>query len=276
MGASKGNGVTVLVTGATGGIGEALALRAAREGARVFAAGRDAARLARLVGSLAAAGARAHALELDLEEPEPGARARELLAAQGGDPDALDCLFNVAGIAISAPLFSADAGARFFGRHMTVNFHGPRALIEAFGPGMKARGAGAIVNVASSAGLRGYAYTAAYCASKHALVGYTRAAARELAASGVTVAAVCPHYVDSPLLDAAVRRIVAKTGVTPDAAREFLAAENPGGRLVSCDEVADAAWSLARGGENGTILELDGAHRIRVEGPLARGARVTK
>jgi NAD(P)-dependent dehydrogenase (short-subunit alcohol dehydrogenase family) len=127
---------------------------------------------------------------------------------------------------------------------------------------------GRIVNVASSAGLRGYAYTAAYCASKHALLGYTRAAARELAGSGVSIAAVCPHFVDSPLTEASVQRLVEKTRKSVAEAREFFAKQNPGGRLISTAEVADAIWSLIEADENGTILELDGARVLRLEGPV--------
>ena len=130
-----------------------------------------------------------------------------------------------------------------------------------------------MVQVASSAGLRGYPYVSAYCASKHALLGWTRAAALELAGSGVALAAVCPHYVDSPLTDAAVQRVSARTGKGADSVRENFARQNPGGRLLTAEEVAQAVWSLVEGDENGTILELDGARVLRVEGPVkGRGA----
>ncbi len=100
-----------------------------------------------------------------------------------------------------------------------------------------------------------------------------RAAALELAGSGVAISAVCPHFVDSPLTDASVRRIVEKTGRTPEEARAFLASQNPGGRLIACEEVAEVVLTLIEGDENGTILELDGARVLRVEGPVTKPLR---
>ena len=120
-------------------------------------------------------------------------------------------------------------------------------------------GYGRVVNVASSAGLRGYAYVADYCASKHALVGLTRAAALELGPKGVLVGAVCPHYVDTPMTAESIRRVVEKTGKSEVEARRFFEQQNPGGRLVTAYEVADAVASLCEGEENGTLIELDGS-----------------
>ena len=107
-------------------------------------------------------------------------------------------------------------------------------------PGMEARGYGRVVSVASSAGLRGYAYVSAYCASKFALVGYSLALADELEGSGVHVNLVCPHYVDSPMLTESVQRLVAKTKMQESMAREFFKRSNPSGNLVTMDEVAGA------------------------------------
>ena len=115
-----------------------------------------------------------------------------------------------------------------------------------------------MVNIASSAGLQGYGYVAAYCASKHALVGYTRAAQEECGPKGVTFAAVCPHYVDTPMLEASVEAVMQKTGRTRDEARAFFASENPGGKLVTADEVAAAVVELCVG-QGGDVWELDGS-----------------
>ncbi len=260
---------SVLVTGASGGIGRALVLELGRAGWQVIAAARDPARAEAVAAEVRAAGGGARALALDVADP----RAAERLAALGP----LEGLVNNAGIAESAPLARSDEA--LVARHMEINFHGARRLAQALLSGMRERGRGCVVNVASSAGLRGYAYVSAYCASKFALVGWTLAAAAELEGSGVTVNAVCPHYVDSPMLEAAVRRIVERTGRGPDEARAFLAAQNPGGRLVRPDEVARAVRELVEGEETGVLLELDGARAVRRrpngEGsaPVARAAR---
>ncbi|HUR27775.1 MAG TPA: SDR family oxidoreductase [Planctomycetota bacterium] len=252
----------ILVTGGGGGIGAAVVRRACAAGWFTWVAGRDAGRLEATVKDVRSRGGNAATIELDVANPDSCRRACEKALLAAAEPIA--GLVNCAGIAISAPLLSGDP--ELHEKHFAVNFHGARRMIEALAPRLRENKHGRIVNVASSAGLRGYAYAAAYCASKHALIGYTRAAALELAGSGVSIAAVCPHYVDSPLTDASVERLVAKTKRTAAEARAFLARQNPGGRLISCEEVADAVWSLIEGGENGTILELDGARTLRVEG----------
>ena len=116
-----------------------------------------------------------------------------------------------------------------------------------------------MLNIASSAGLRGYAYVSAYCASKHALVGYTRAAALELGPKGVAFGALCPHYVDSPMLEASIRNVVEKTGMSTDEARAHFAGQNPSGELVTPEQVAKAAADWFERPENGAIVELTGA-----------------
>ena len=114
-------------------------------------------------------------------------------------------------------------------------------------PGMVERGFGRIVSVASTAGLKGYAYVSAYCAAKHAVVGLTRALAAEVARSGVTVNAVCPGYTDTDLVRDSVDRIAAKTGRTAEEALSILTRANPQGRLVAPREVADAVvWLCGR------------------------------
>lgn len=250
-----------LVTGGNSGIGEAIARRIARGAGRVFVAGRNLARTEAVARSIEADGGRAWPLELDVASAASRAAALERVRElAGGQPIAW--LVNAAGIAKSAGLPKRPPAADepdLHVEHMAVNFHGARQLVEALLPGMREHGYGRIVNIASSAALRGYAYVSAYCASKHALLGYSRAAAVELAGSGVAVHTICPHYVDTPLLAQSIARVVEKTGQSPQQVREFFAAQNPGGRLVEVVEVADAAWRLIIADGHGAVVEIDGS-----------------
>jgi NAD(P)-dependent dehydrogenase (short-subunit alcohol dehydrogenase family) len=248
-----------VVTGAGQGIGAAIAERLAAAGAFVFATGRRREPCELLAQRLRQLGRSAEALELDVADRESLRAAVERILSGKDGPGPPDWLVNNAGIAKSAPLLQPGGTDELHEEHLAVNFHGARRMVEALLPGMRERGFGRIVNVASSAGLRGYPYVSAYCASKHALVGYTRAAALELEGSGVAISAVCPHYVDSPLVERSAERIAARTGRTSAEARALLAAQNPGGRLLAPEEVAEAVLELLEQGRNGAIVELDGS-----------------
>jgi NAD(P)-dependent dehydrogenase (short-subunit alcohol dehydrogenase family) len=256
----------VLVTGGSRGIGATICRRLAKDGAAVLVAARTLERCAELVKELERIGATAWPLALDVADPASidAALGRALKLAEKVGP--IDWLVNNAGIAESGPMLDEQRETRLE-RHLEVNFHGPRRLMEALIPGMEKRGYGRIVNVASSAGLRGYAYVAAYCASKFALVGYTLSVADELEGSGVCASLVAPHYVDSPMLQEAVERLVLKTKMNAPMAREFFRRSNPGERLVTMEEVAEATRSLLAGDENGAIVELDGSLHWRVRHP---------
>src|SRR5205085_7738160 len=145
-------------------------------------------------------------------------------------------LVNNAGKATSAPFEKTDAAlwSDMLASNLTSLFLVTHAVL----PGMAQRGRGRVINVASTAGLTGYAYVSAYVAAKHGVVGLTRALALEYARRGVTVNAVCPSYTDTPMLDATVANIVAKTKRSAEQARAELAATNPMGRLITPDEVA--------------------------------------
>jgi NAD(P)-dependent dehydrogenase (short-subunit alcohol dehydrogenase family) len=131
-------------------------------------------------------------------------------------------------------------------RLLQVNLTGSFLCTQQVLPGMTSRGFGRIVNVASTAALKGYAYVAAYCAAKHGVLGLTRALALEVARKGVTVNAVCPGYTDTDIVAQAVEQIAGKTGRSPGEARDALASANPQGRLVQPDEVAQAVLWLCR------------------------------
>jgi NAD(P)-dependent dehydrogenase (short-subunit alcohol dehydrogenase family) len=171
----------------------------------------------------------------------------------------VDILVNNAGQAASAPFGRTDDA--LWQRMLDVNLTGAYHCIQAALPGMVDAGWGRIVNVASTAGLTGYRYVAAYCAAKHGLVGLTRALALEVAGRGVTVNAVCPGYTETDIVADAVANIVRTTGRSEEQARAGLAAANPQGRLVRPGEVAHAvAWLCMPGAAamNGQAIAVAG------------------
>ena len=144
---------------------------------------------------------------------------------------------------------------------LALNLEAPAEAARLVLPGMLTRRWGRIVNVASTAGLKGYAYVSAYVAAKHGLVGLTRALALEVAAKGVTVNAVCPGFTDTDLVARSIEVLVGKTGRSGDEARAALAASNPQGRLLTPDEVAmTIVWLCGQGasGINGAAVPVAG------------------
>ncbi|MBL8863826.1 MAG: SDR family NAD(P)-dependent oxidoreductase [Planctomycetes bacterium] len=252
-----------LVTGAGRGIGAAIARRAAAAGAAVIVAARSQDDCVAVANEIVERGGRAWPAYVDVTDPATLDQALAELEGEIARCGPIGWLVNNAGIAETAPFLRHGRGAEgdTFERHLRVNFHGPRRAIERLAPAMLERGAGRIVSVASSAGLQGYPYAAAYVASKHALVGYTRCAALELAGKGVTMNLVAPHYVDSPMTDQTVERIVKKTGRSAAETRAFLASQNPGGELVTTEDVAEVVLELLTGARNGAIAELPGGRQ---------------
>ncbi|WP_341703782.1 SDR family NAD(P)-dependent oxidoreductase, partial [Ferrovibrio sp.] len=221
-----------------------VAQRLAAAGAAVSLIGRDAALLESRAAELDDShGCSAGAFPADVTDPAAIAGALQRAAGLLGP---VDILVNNAGFGASQPF--AKMTAEHWDGMLSVNlsgvFHTTRAAIG----GMLERRRGRIINVASTAGITGYAYVAAYCAAKHGVVGLTRALAREYAKTGITVNAVCPGYVDTDMTATTIETIVKKTGRSAEAARAELAAGNPQGRLVTPDEVADAVLWLAGDG----------------------------
>jgi NAD(P)-dependent dehydrogenase (short-subunit alcohol dehydrogenase family) len=224
-----------VVTGAGRGTGAAIAAALAGQGARVTLMGRDPAPLE----ARAAALPDALVAPCDVTDEAKVEEAFRRAAAALGAPD---ILVNNAGAALSAPL--AKTVLADFQAMLAVNLTGAFLCSRAVLPAMLAAGRGRIVNIASVAGLKGFAYVSAYCAAKHGLIGLTRALAVETAAKGVTVNAVCPGYTETDMVKDAVANISAKTGRGADEARAELVKANPQGRLVRPEEVAAAVTWL--------------------------------
>lgn len=245
-------GKRVLVTGGGRGIGEAIARAFAHVGSRVAITGRNAEALERVAGDI---GAAAHVCDLADRD------ATNRLISEVG---AIDVLVNNAGVAVSAPIHKVDDAA--WDRMLEINATAPFRLCRGFLPKMIEAGWGRIITIASNAGITGYRYSAAYCASKHAVVGMTRALAVDLATTGVTINAICPGWVDTDLAREAVERIVSKTGSDEAKARAALERMSPQNRLIEPAEVAHAALMLAAEGArgiHGQTIVIDGGQVMK-------------
>jgi NAD(P)-dependent dehydrogenase (short-subunit alcohol dehydrogenase family) len=251
-------GKTALVTGASRGIGRAVCERLAADGARIVATARSDEALREVVAGLPGAGHAA--LVMDLGAAASTAHGIELLREMGR----IDILVSNAGIAESKSFDKTDDA--MFERMFQVNALATVRLARALVPPMIAAGFGRVVVVASNAALTGYAYTSAYCASKHAVLGWMRAAALEVAKTPVTMNAVCPGWVNTDMAKDAVERIVGKTGRSEAEARAALAAMSPQNRMVEPDEVAHVVAMLCGEGArsiHGQALAIDGGQLLR-------------
>jgi NAD(P)-dependent dehydrogenase (short-subunit alcohol dehydrogenase family) len=222
---------TVVVTGGTKGIGRAVVERFEAAGDHVVGVGRA---------------------SCDVTNEEQVSALFEQVGA-------VDVLVNNAGLAEGAPVARTTLDA--WRRHLEVNATGAFLCTRAVLGGMIERGDGRIVTVASTAGLRGARYTAAYTAAKHAAVGLMRAVAAEVAGTGVTSNAICPGWVRTDMMRRAVERIVATTDRDEEQAEAALVAQMPLGRALEAEEVAAAVWFLASpeaAAINGQALVLDG------------------
>jgi NAD(P)-dependent dehydrogenase (short-subunit alcohol dehydrogenase family) len=236
------SGKHALVTGGSRGIGLAIATLLAEQGARVSIVSRSATQTTFF-------GAQA-----DITDEEQ-VRAAFAACREVNGPIAI--LINNAGIAESAPVSRTDLA--MWNRIIATNLTGPFLCTRTALPDMIDRRWGRIVSIASTAGLEGAPYISAYCASKHGVVGFTRALAAELAKSNVTVNAVCPGYTETEMMLAAIANITARTGRSEGAARELMAQGNPQGRIATAGEVAQAVLVLIEGSRSGAVVVVPGA-----------------
>jgi 3-hydroxybutyrate dehydrogenase len=241
-----------LVTGGSRGIGRAVAAALTQAGATVTVLGRDQATLAEAV-------ALGHASGFVVADVTDAVAVGAGIAGAAAQHGPVDILIANAGGAESAPFAKTDPEQfrRMFELNVMGSVHAIRAVLD----GMVARKFGRIVAVASTAGLKGYAYVSAYCAAKHAVVGLVRALALETATTGVTVNAVCPGYTDTDMVRESAARISAKTGRPVEEAIAAMVRNNPLGRLIKPDEVAEAVLFLcspAAAAITGTALPVAG------------------
>ena len=235
------SGKHALITGASRGIGAAIAHELGALGANLTLTGRDEKALNAEVDAIASAsGVEVRGLLLDVTAAERiGPAVDDAVAGLGP----VDILVNNAGAATSAPFVRTKLEA--WQALLEVNLTAPFLLTQAVLPGMVERQYGRVINVASTAGLKGYGYVAPYCAAKHGLIGLTRSLAVEFAKSGVTINAVCPGFTETDIAARTIDTMVEKTGRSAQQAYDELASLNPQGRLVQPAEVAQSVGWLA-------------------------------
>jgi NAD(P)-dependent dehydrogenase (short-subunit alcohol dehydrogenase family) len=246
----------VVVTGATRGIGRSIALAFSEAGADVAIAARTAGELDHLAREIAAGGRRSVAVPCDVTDPEQVSQMRQsVMDSLGG----IDILVNNAGNAGSAKF--ADHPDELWHRMLAINLTSVYYVTKAFVPAMIEQQSGRIITVASVASKVGGKYIAAYAAAKHGVLGLTRALAAELVPYNITVNAICPGYVDTPMTDASVANIVARSSLSEAQARAALAKTSPQNRLIEPEEVAAIALFLAQDSSKGITgqgINVDG------------------
>ncbi len=234
-------GQHAIVTGASKGIGAAVAARLATAGANLTLTARYPETISAYADALANEhGVAASGIAADATKPDQVAHAVQTGIAMHGAPA---ILVNNAGGTESAP-FSEETLERWT-HNLTFNLTSVFIATQAVLPAMIDAGYGRVINMASTAGLTGYAYVPAYCAAKHGVIGLTRSLALEVARKGVTVNAVCPGYTRTPMVEDAINKVAQESGRSREETESAFARRNPQKRLIEPDEVADAVLWLA-------------------------------
>jgi NAD(P)-dependent dehydrogenase (short-subunit alcohol dehydrogenase family) len=246
-------GKHAIITGGGRGIGAAIALELARYGATLTIMGRDLKTLTTHADAIQRKHkARVQSVQCDVSSAASIARAFKLAIGKFGAPYVL---VNNAGQAVPAS-FEKLALEQW---HQTIatNLTGPMLCTQQVLPSMQKADSGRIINIASTAGLRGYTRLAAYCASKHGLLGITRVLALELAKTGITVNAVCPGYTESDMTAEGIRAVSSRLSISASEARQALLRGVPSGKMIPANDIASAvAWLCSPGAASVTGVPL--------------------
>jgi NAD(P)-dependent dehydrogenase (short-subunit alcohol dehydrogenase family) len=249
-------GKRAVVTGAGRGIGRSIALALAEAGADVAVSARTATELEQLVTEIQAMDRRSLAISCDVTDPQ---QVQSLVIRSLEGLGKVDILVNNAGNAESHKFLNHPD--ELWHRMLAVNLTSVYYVTKAFVPTLIEQRWGRIINIASIAARVGGSYIAAYTASKHGVLGLTRALAVELMPHNITVNAICPGYVNTPMSDASIRNISSRTGMPESQAREILEKTSPQHRLMEPEEIAAVAVFLAQDiskGITGQAINIDG------------------